>query len=305
VSPRPSPPAAPASGPALSIVVASFRAPAVLRACLDRLLPQCARHGVEAIVARPPAPGDLEALAEAHTGLRVVAAPADADVPRLRGAGLAAARGRLVALTEDHCRPAPDWVERLLTHVGRDGAVGGAMENAARTRTVDWGAYFAEYGFFAAASPAAAAGTPALTGANVAYDRAVVGRVARWASAGAWENVIHARLAADGVALRFDPMLVVAQGLTYAVPAFCRDRYRHGVDYARTRIAEERASGATRWIRAMTAPALPPLLAWRIARRARRPGQRAAFAAALPFTLTFLAAWSLGEAAGYVRGAGR
>ena len=290
------------SGPTLSVVVASLRARPVLETCLARLRPPCVRAGAELIVARPPERGDLDAIAASHPGLRVVAAPAGADLPRVRGTGLAAAGGRLVALIEDHCLPAAGWVAQLRTHVGGTAdVVGGAMENGQRSRAVDWGAYFAEYGIYAR-SRAVAGTRAALTDGNVAYHRRVVGRVAAWALDGAWENVVHARLVAAGATLRFDPELVVAQGLSHAVPAFCRDRYQHGRDFARARLAEERATGAVRWLRAVTAPALPPLLAWRIARRAE---QRSAFAAALPFTLTFLAAWSLGEAAGYVRGAGR
>lgn len=287
---------------ALSVVVASFRSRPVLEASLAELLPQCARTDVEVILARLSALDDLASLSAEHPEVRIVAAPEGADLPGIRGAGLAAASGRLVALTEDHCLPGGDWVETLMGHVGgSDDVVGGAMENGRQARALDWGAYFAEYGFFAGGATDQAS-APALTGANVAYDRRVVDRVAQWALDGAWENVIHARLAASGATLRFDPALRVAQGLSYMLPAFCRDRYEHGRDYARTRLAEEPAALTARWLRAITAPILPPILVWRIARRALRADQRAAFAAALPFTFTFLAAWSLGEAVGYVRG---
>jgi hypothetical protein len=290
----------------LSVVVASFRARAILEACLARLLPQCETSGAELLVARSADRGDLAALAAAHPMVRVVAAPPGADLPRVRGVGLAAATGRLVALTEDHCLPAEDWVEAVGRHVdGTVDVVGGAMENARCGRPIDWGAYFAEYGFFAGASTDDDAARPLLTGANVAYHRRVVGDVAAWALDGAWENVAHARLAAAGATMRFDPAMRVAQGLSYALPAFCGDRYRHGRDYARTRLAEESVGAGGRWLRAISAPVLPPVLVWRIARRVRRAEHRAAFATALPFTFTFLAAWSIGEAIGYVRGPSR
>lgn len=294
------------NGRSLSVVVASFRARSILEACLARLIPQCEQAGAEILVARPSDCGDLPAIGAAHPMVRLIAAPAGADLPRIRGAGLAAATRRLVALTEDHCLPADDWVEVVGRHVdGPDDVVGGAMENARRGRPIDWGAYFAEYGFFAGATTSRDAASPQLTGANVAYHRRVVGDVADWSLAGAWENVVHARLAAAGAALRFDPDMRVAQGLSYVLPAFCRDRYRHGRDYARTRLTEESVGGAGRWLRAVSAPVLPPVLVWRIARRVRRAEHRAAFAAALPFTFTFLAAWSIGEAIGYVRGPSR
>jgi hypothetical protein len=59
--------------------------------------------------------------------------------------------------------------------------------------------------------------------------------------------------------------------------------------------------GAGRWLRALSAPLLPGLLAWRL-RANVRAEERAAFRRALPLTLMFLSAWSVGEMVGYVRG---
>ena len=78
--------------PAFSVVVASFRGLDLLAQCLDSLRPQCQRLGAELIVARASreAPDRLDEIA---TGCRVVPAPATADIPRLRGIGVAEARG--------------------------------------------------------------------------------------------------------------------------------------------------------------------------------------------------------------------
>jgi hypothetical protein len=292
--------------PALSVVVASFRSRDVLNSCLAALTPQCERLGAELIVARPPEAGDLNLLTHRYQAARVIAAGPGADLPRVRGAGLAAARGEFVALTEDHCVADVAWLECLARHAGGDAdVVGGAMDTARRERAIDWAAFFAEYGFFAGQPPdtAGAPAVPLLTGANVAYARRVVADVAAWALDGTWENVVHDRLAARGSVLRFDGAARVSQNLSYQLSAFCADRYRHGRDYARARLAEWGGNRARRWLLAAAAPALPPVLAWRIARRVGRGPRRRAFAAALPITLAFLAAWSAGEAEGYLRGA--
>lgn len=293
------PPASPPA-PTISVVVASFRARTQLERCLDALAPQCQTPDVELIVARTREAGDADLIARHYPGARVIQAAPGADLPRVRGTGLAAAGGALVALTEDHCAPAGDWVARLRTHVGapRD-VVGGAMDNARTERRVDWGAYFSEYGFFAGGQ---GGDVPLVTGANVAYARAVVGDVAEWALGGAWENVCHARLAERGARFAFDPELRVAQVLTYRVGAFCLDRYEHGRDYARTRVREERVGGVRRLARAASTPLLPGLLAWRVGRGLSRAEHRSAFPGALPFTLLFLSAWSAGELVGYLRG---
>jgi hypothetical protein len=178
--------------------------------------------------------------------------------------------------------------------------LGGSMGNAKRDRPTDCGAFFSEYGFFGAHRSHTAAGAPPLvTGANVAYHRSVVAEVAAWARNGSWENVIHDRLHATGHRFRLVPAARIRQNQSYRLAAFCRDRFEHGRDYAATR-----ARGLPLWRRAALAagtPLLPALLTARIARIAD-PEERQEFRRALPATLTFLAAWSIGEAAGYIGG---
>jgi hypothetical protein len=281
-----------------SVVVASFRAPALLEACLDSI--EVARRGrvLPVVVARRAPADPVRPLIEGREGVSLLEVAGDADVPRLRGAGLAAATsGAWVALTEDHCVAAPDWLDRLLAEPPPGAAaMGGAMGNR-RPTVVDWGAYFSEYGFFGAG--ARAHDPPLLTGANVAYARAVVPDVAAWAGAGAWENVVHDRLHAGGGRLVFRPDALVLQNATYELAAFCRDRYEHGLAFARARLDE--GPGAPRALLLAGAPLLPALLGARVA-RATAPRDRMAFLRALPFTLAFLGAWATGEVVGYLRG---
>lgn len=286
--------------PRISVVVASFRSLDLVAQMLQSLRPQCARLGAELLLARATREPD-EAVARIAAGCRVIPASPDANVPRLRGAGLAQAGGDWVALTEDHCVADPGWLDALV-QAAEPGVqiLGGRMGNAQHDRVTDYGAFFSEYGFFGARTSAAPAGAPPLvTGANVAYHRSIISEVAAWATAGSWENVIHDRLHAAGRRFRLVPAARIRQNLNYRVGAFCRDRFEHGRDYATTR-----ALGLPRWRRAALAaatPVLPVLLAARIA-RAMDPEERREFPRALPATLTFLAAWSVGEAVGYLRG---
>jgi hypothetical protein len=288
----------------ISVVIASPREPALALACLRSVLPQARACGAPVILARTGDAGAVVArLSEGGAPAAVDVVPVDAapgaSLPAVRGAGLAAVRTPYAALVEDHCVAAPGWLEALSATAAGTGAdfVGGRMGNAEQSRAVDWAAYFAEYGFFMGTASGDAA--PLATGANVLYGPPALPLAAQWASEGLWEDVIHARLAAAGCDLTVTPAAVMLQNQRYAVGAFCLDRYRHGFAYARVRLREQ--DGAGRWVRALTAPLLPVLLAWRL-RANVRPGEDAAFWRALPLTLVFLSAWAAGEMMGYVRG---
>ena len=287
------------SAPTVSVVVASNRDKALLHACLGSLLGQCQRLKAELLVARAGNAADVSALGKTYPSVRFITAPADASIPQLRALGMAQASGDVVALTEDHCIADENWVETLTLSASDADVVGGGMDNARRSRAVDWAAYFAEYGFFSPDRPDPAVGTPLLTGANVAYKRHVIADVVGWAQEGEWENVAHSRLVAQGSMLRFARTAAIYQNQTYSVSSFCADRYEHGRDYARKRLVEE--PGASRWFLLAVSPLLPPLLTWRVARAAAR-GRMVTFLRALPATMLFLTAWSVGEAVGYLRG---
>jgi glycosyltransferase involved in cell wall biosynthesis len=281
-------------------VVASFRERRLLDECLVSLLPQCEEQGAEVVVARCCPEAEFRQLEKEYPRVLFVPAPDGSSVPYLRSLGLAAADGDIVALTEDHCVVAPDWVAQLVS-AQRRGAdvVGGAMDNAQRERAIDWAAYFAEYGLFAPRGGSLGGG-PLLTGANVAYSRKVVRDVVTWARDGEWENVAHERLLARGSTLQFLRTAAVYQNKNYRFWDFCRDRYEHGRDYARRRLVDE--GGWRRLAYAPGAAVLPFLLTLRVARAMAQHHGRA-FLRALPITFAFLCAWSLGEAVGYIRGA--
>ncbi len=288
----------------VSVVIASPREPALALACLRSVLPQARALGAPVVLARTGDAGAVVAsLGEGGAPVAVTIVPVDAapgaSLPQVRGAGLAAVRTPYAALVEDHCVAAPGWLDALVASAAGTSTdvVGGRMGNAERSRAVDWAAYFAEYGFFMGTTTGDAA--PLATGANVLYGPRALPLAARWASDGLWEDVIHARLAASGCDLTVTPAAVMLQNQRYAVGPFCLDRYRHGFAFARVRLREHDGSG--RWLRALTAPLLPVLLAWRL-RANVMPDERAEFRRALPLTLLFLSAWSAGEMMGYVRG---
>jgi hypothetical protein len=117
----------------LSVIVASHHHWPAAQPCLEALAPQLAALGgrVEllVLVAEPDGITDEE-LATRPYARRLVFP--EASVFRLRLEGVRAARGAIVAITEDHCVPAADWVEQTL-RAHREfplaGVIGGAVTN--------------------------------------------------------------------------------------------------------------------------------------------------------------------------------
>ncbi len=116
---------------------------------------------------------DGRGLPEAHDDAGVVwLRRPGAAVRDLRVAGVAAARGAIVAVTEDHCRAAPDWCRRLIeVHTAHPELlmIGGAVDNGARG-LVDWASFFIAN--VESLPPARGPWRGALTGqANISYKR--------------------------------------------------------------------------------------------------------------------------------------
>lgn len=286
--------------PAVTVVIASYRDWSLLSACLDSILPQCEGLAAQVIVARPSVREPAEDRHNRYPGVEFLSSTPTASIPVLRGTGLAASRGDVVVVVEDHCIMGRGWLAALLREAAHATVVGGGVSNARTDRLIEWAAYFSEYGFFSPSRPEVAGAIPLLTGANVAYRRSVVGQVAAWASVGEWENVIHDRLATAGHSATFVRSAVVYQNAQYAFVDFCRDRFHHGYAYARRRLAEQ--PGARRLLMLAFTPLLPLLQTLRVG-RAVSADSKLTFLRALPLTVAFFAAWSAGEAIGYLRGA--
>ena len=120
-----------------------------------------------------------------------------------------AARGRIIAIIEEHCVAAPDWLERALEAHGNGeyGAVGGpvAPQNYGRLR--DWVVYFCEYNN--QMPPWQDGETTSLGSANIAYKREALLRYKDLLHTGYWEAGLHWRMLADGIKFRSAPQMVV------------------------------------------------------------------------------------------------
>jgi hypothetical protein len=213
-----------------------------------------------------------------------------------------AATGGAVAVIEDHVLVPPGWAKAMLAHLDRgEDVIGGAVENAATEKLVDWAAFLCEYSQLL--PPLAAGPVDGITGNNTVYRRAVLARYRGVWQAGRWENYLHDAMRRDGVVLHQHPEIVVGHKMHYTVGLYLSQRYIYARSYAGARV-----TGAPLWRRLAYGAAaflLPPLLFRRVTgtvwakRRHRRELLRS-----LPLLALFVTAWGAGEVIGYWFGPG-
>ena len=111
--------------PDVAVVIPTARRETRLAFALDALARQTlAADRFEVVVVRAEDPGPK---VDAPEGLRVrfLSAAGDSGPAAKRNIGWSATDAPLVAFTDDDCRPAPDWLERLLAAADRE--AGGAV----------------------------------------------------------------------------------------------------------------------------------------------------------------------------------
>ncbi len=161
--------------PPLSVVIATTQAWPEIRGCLDSLYAQASEMGAEIIVADGNGRGlpDTESRYPQVRWLKALGA----TVFQLRALGMAAAKGDIVAVTEDHCRVTPGWCRQILRahHEWPAAAViGGAVENGATEHLGDWANFFIANGAFLLPIPTGE--REDVTGqANISYKRGFLG----------------------------------------------------------------------------------------------------------------------------------
>ena len=94
----------------MSIVVASMSGVAELQACIDALVPPCREANVELVVVRATTAEEFRALQSRNPAVLFMPAPDGSTSRALRGFGIAAADGDIVALTDDARLPDAEWL---------------------------------------------------------------------------------------------------------------------------------------------------------------------------------------------------
>ena len=101
--------------PLISVVIASVNGPPAIHECLDALTRQEGEIAYEVLVVDRCGEATRDEIQRRFTQpeIRLVAVEGFPSIPKLRAIGIAAAKGRLIAILEDHCNVPPQWFEAI------------------------------------------------------------------------------------------------------------------------------------------------------------------------------------------------
>lgn len=281
--------------PDLSIVVAAWRDPLGLTACLEALAVQTDSRCEVIVVAGFE---KTDAIPEGSC-LTWIADDGGLLVPQLWARGITAARGNVVALTTSHFLPHPEWVSNIRSTHGRVDSfgVGGPIDPPRGRSAVDWATYFLRYSNYFHLKREQT--VHEIAGDNAAYRRAELRAHRAVIADGFWEPDFHRAVLRAGGTLTFNPDIRVTQQASYPVHVFMGQRLRHGRQFGFSRVHGR--GPAARLFRVATGVLVPAVLYAKIATRVARSGRDVgAFLRAMPVLIMFILAWSVGEVWGYL-----
>lgn len=292
-----------AGGAQLSVVALAFGGG--LSQCLAALQPQTDALGAEVIVPHDNTLEDEEALRRAFPAVKFVAHQGIRTPAELRSTGAAMSSGDVVAFLEGHCRPAPDWCQRVLeAHDSTHAAIGGPIEKGlpdggGSDTALNWSVYLADYSRYMLPLPEGK--THALSDCNVSYKRSALEATREYWMTEFHENVVNGALQQSGATLWFNPAMTVFEQRQLTLSAAMRDRFSFGRLFGSTRVPGVALPKRLAWSAA--ALVMPPLLVARVVGNIQRRGRhRDQLLRCLPSLAMISAAWMAGEAVGYLTG---
>jgi hypothetical protein len=325
----------------LSIVVGSLYSPANLKNCLDSLLRQVktichserlnagkskddkdlkvskttigqlqlsATAGssdkiIEIIVADCCLKNSFSEWTDKYPEVGFVQFSQKATLPVLLSAGIARAKGEIIAITDSSCVSADNWVASILeAHRAESPVIGGAVEMLEDdSKLTDWAAYFCDYGQFMRPAPRGV--VTAVPGNNLSIKRWALAKGAEFIENEFWKTHWCRQLQAEGIELFSEPAILVHCRKTYRLIPFLRRRFHQGRSFAGIRVNQTGVAG--RAIYAFGSTLLPILFLFRtvspIFRKGRFFGK---LLLSLPVIMLAIIFWSVGETIGYLAGAG-
>jgi glycosyltransferase involved in cell wall biosynthesis len=289
--------------PQLSVVIASINGRSYLVNCLAALRQQSGDISAEVIVADCVGTVVTDFVVAEYPEVKLIPFSKFQTVATLRSAAMLAAQGDIVALTEDHCIPPSNWYESIWqAHLKyAEPAIGGAVDNGATNRILDWAVFFCEYSNFI--SPVPHGAVDDLPGPNVSYKRHILSEIQDVIKQEYWETVVHSYLQSQGHSLWSDPTILMIHQKHFTLQGFLTERYHYSRAFAGKRI--QFIDWTRRLFYLTFSLLLPPLLLVRVSRRVLgRKQYWREFCLSFPYLILFTITWAVGEWVGYAIGSG-
>ncbi len=291
------------SSPAVSVVIASIVGAPFIDECLASVFAQRNAPDFEVIVVDCRGPENVARLAKRFPEARFIQLQKRETVPQLRRIGAEQARGEIVAIIEEHCLAAENWVEALSESFSAGYvAVGGPVDFHKDSRLRDWITYFVEYNSYLPPWPDG--DTFNVGSANAAYKRETLLSHLAVLNDGYWEAALHPKLLAEGRKFRSVPSMIVYHRGPFDYFYYLRQRYLFSRAFSGARRGT--ISAGQRAFYLLAAPAIPLLLLSRIASRVfAKKCHPNKFLLSLPLLIPAMTSYVAGEWMGYAFGPGR
>jgi hypothetical protein len=225
------------------------------------------------------------------------------SVFQLRDRGYQAARGDIVAITEDHVRVPAGWAQEMLdAHTAHPEAtaIGGSVENAATGNAIDWGSFLVVQANVAA--PIRSGPAKRLSGAvNVSYKRHAIEDMETYGGLGAMDGLHQRHLAATGAPLLNDDTIRVLHDQSLGFRGTTAIHYNAGRTMSGFR---RQHMDAVQWLRVIGAPIIPLARFARAVALLTPRGYGSQIARCGPAMLWLLYSQGVGQFIGYLAGPG-
>ena len=291
--------------PELSVVIVAYNERHTIERCLASLVRQQTGRPFEVILIDSSCDG-TDAIARRFSFVRVQHFAARKYPGDARNAGVAFARGGIIAFLDADCFVESDWIETVVrAHQAPHLAVGSAIINGSPESLVAWAYYFCEFNLWLPRRETCEMAEMATCGLSIkrrAFDQYGPFIEGTYCS----DTAFHWRLARDGHKVIFFPSIRIAHTLRYGLAGFLRHIAAHRRGFASVVVHQKQFTASKRFAAALATAFLPLLLflliAWRVARSEHllRP-----FLIAAPIVLLGVLARAWGEFLGFATAKGR
>jgi hypothetical protein len=295
------------ASPLLSVVLPVPVRYEIVRRTVRHLHAQTIRDRIELLLVAPAGRSDGIDRAElsGFAAVTVLEIEGDATLTLCRVAGVRAASAPVVAFSEDHSYPVPEWAEALVRrHEGGWGAVAPAFLNANPRTTLSWADIFLSFGTWVA--PLQGGEMPRLPWHNAAYRRDLLLALGdRLPIMLEVETVLQEHLRENGHRLFLDTKAQTRHVNFSRIAPFIDEYLVSGRLFGGRRAEAQRWSFFHRLVYIVGAPLIPIVRLPEVVSQMRRSGRaKQLLPRAIPYVILGLLAHSFGEMMGYALGSG-